>query len=382
MKITLKILFVILLSAASVFPQQKKNTKHSMLNIDCKTCHACQYPTTDDPCLKACPRLKMVTVYRSPDEAPAITVLNELENKYEPVVFPHRLHAQMSEISGGCITCHHYNTLGPVLPCKRCHSTERKREDVSKPDLMGAYHQQCLTCHRQWSHKTECVSCHKPKVKGKKLNIEQKILSYKQKKHPQIKEPTRIIFETEYKKGKIVTFYHNEHTKLFGLKCVNCHKEENCLRCHDVKNASNQNPAYYDTPVKIHLPKDQHHKICMKCHRENNCSFCHKNKVSETFDHGLRTGWKLNRFHKDLSCKQCHKHGNRFVKRPTACNSCHPDWKPGTFDHKITGLILDDNHSDIDCEDCHIGRDFSKKPTCNNCHDDKSFPKDKPGKED
>jgi len=380
MKINLKYLFITLLVVTNLFPQQQKNTKHSQLNIDCKTCHACEYPTADDPCLKACPRFKMEMVHRSPDEAPAVTVLDELENRYEPVVFPHKLHAQMSEISGGCLNCHHYNTIGPVLPCKKCHSTERKRDDVSKPDLRGAYHQQCLRCHRQWSHQTECESCHKIKVKWQGKNIEQKIKTLEQKEHPEVKVPEVIVFKTEINKGKIVTFYHNEHIKLFGIKCIDCHKEENCMRCHDVKRASNKNPAYFNSPVAMHLPKGEHHKMCMKCHEEKNCSFCHKDKVSGKFNHGLQTGWELNRFHKNLTCKKCHASGNHFEKLYTDCNSCHSGWNTDTFNHKLTRLILDENHNDTDCEDCHIDRDFSKKPTCDNCHDDKSFPKDKPGK--
>ena len=53
--------------------------------------------------------------------------------------------------------------LGPILKCSSCHESSRKREDVSIPDLKGAYHRQCMDCHREWSHETGCNSCHTPK---------------------------------------------------------------------------------------------------------------------------------------------------------------------------------------------------------------------------
>ncbi len=50
------------------------------------------------------------------------------------------------------------------------------------------------------------------------------------------------------------------------------------------------------------------------------------------------------------------------------------------FDHKVTGLILDEDHIENDCEDCHIEKNFEINPACKNCHDDKNYPEYKPGK--
>ena len=49
------------------------------------------------------------------------------------------------------------------------------------------------------------------------------------------------------------------------------------------------------------------------------------------------------------------------------------------FKHSVTGLQLDEIHSDFSCEDCHIDNDYSVKPGCDNCHDDYAFPNQKPG---
>jgi len=63
------------------------------------------------------------------------------------------------------------------------------------------------------------------------------------------------------------------------------------------------------------------------------------------------------------------------------CNSCHGDWEPDTFDHAITGQVLDENHSEIDCADCHAERKFDIPPRCDECHDEDevSFPQQRPG---
>ena len=118
------LLLVITFFTNNIYSQEKT---HSKLDITCKTCHACEVPTKDDPCLIACPRFSMIKEYPSPEVGPDVIVINEMEDRYSPVIFSHRLHAQMSEMTGGCLGCHHYNTLGPILSCDKCHSKDRKR---------------------------------------------------------------------------------------------------------------------------------------------------------------------------------------------------------------------------------------------------------------
>lgn len=371
-------LLLVITFFTTIIYSQGKN--HSQSNLTCKTCHACEVPTKDDPCLIACPRLSMIKEYPSPEVGPDVIVIDELEDRYTPVIFSHKLHAQMSEMTGGCLGCHHYNTLGPILSCNVCHSKERKREDVRTPDLKAAYHQQCLDCHRQWSHQTECVSCHQEKSKGKSLDITEITSELLMKSHPVVEKPTKIVYDTEYEKGKLVTFFHNDHTKLFGLECVSCHKNENCISCHDLEKISNGENGNYDSPIKIQLTEDERHNRCFGCHENNKCSFCHKNKEMKPFDHGLRTGWVLQQFHQNISCINCHGSKTNFTGIDNKCNNCHFDWNIETFDHQITGLILDEDHAENDCADCHIDRDFSVNPTCDDCHDDKNYPEEIPGK--
>ena len=350
---------------------QTQSTNHSLQNISCKTCHTCDVPTKQNPCLVVCPRNEMITVRQTPEQGPDIIKIDNLVNKYQPVTFTHKIHAQMSEMSGGCANCHHYNTTGPILACADCHSAERKREDISKPDLEAAFHRLCIDCHKEWSHSTDCYSCHL--LKGSDKNITSQI---KTKNHPEVKEPEKLVYETGYTKGKIVTFFHDEHTKLFGVKCVTCHQDDNCTRCHDLKNVK---VISTNLPEKITKPASQHHQPCFKCHANDECTKCHLDKPAEPFDHKTVTGWALNRFHEKLECTKCHGTSGKFAKLDNNCVSCHKNFVVGSFDHNITGLKFDETHVELDCENCHIDNNFSNKPDCSNCHDDKSFPKDKPG---
>jgi len=61
------------------------------------------------------------------------------------------------------------------------------------------------------------------------------------------------------------------------------------------------------------------------------------------------------------------------------CLSCHKSWNNENFNHKVTGLVLDEDHIENDCEDCHINKNFNAKPTCDNCHDEITYPERLPG---
>jgi hypothetical protein len=312
----------------------------------------------------------MVTVHQSAEKEPDVVRIDKLAGKYLPVSFSHKIHAQMSAMSGGCQSCHHYNTAGPILACQDCHSVERQREDLSKPDLQAAYHRQCINCHQEWSGLSDCNSCHLPKD----TKLTKKELP--KKDHPEVKEPTKLIYETNYNKGKIVTFFHNEHTDLFGADCTSCHQQENCTRCHD---KSKQDVVASSIPEKISKSATEHHQPCFKCHANDECSSCHLSKPTGPFDHKISTGWALGKHHQKLECAKCHGTSNTFTKLDNNCVSCHKDFVAGSFKHERTGLKLDEIHTDLDCGDCHLENNFINKPDCSGCHDDKSFPKDKPG---
>ncbi|GAB4296231.1 MAG: hypothetical protein Kow0098_19230 [Ignavibacteriaceae bacterium] len=365
--VSLTLLFI------SIKPQAQdfQAGSHSSANLDCRLCHVCEVPTREDPCLVECPRGD-VTVTSTPEEGPDVVVMNELEGEYGPVSFTHRVHAEMSGMSGGCRSCHHYNTLGPILNCNQCHSVNRKRDNIDLPDLKGAYHRQCMNCHREWNHSTDCYSCHNLGKSDEQTTIKKKT----GKKHPEIIEPVKVVYNTsDSDEGKLVVFYHDEHTNLFGLDCVSCHQKENCNRCHDIS------PEDRSGKTKIpDLSIEEIHKDCFPCHEDDRCTKCHKNSEPGRFNHFASSGWALKDYHLKLQCSSCHTKKNVFTGLSNDCTSCHRDWSAENFEHSVTGLILDETHSEFGCDFCHTDLKFNLKPDCNNCHEGYDYPDKLPGK--
>ncbi|NOX88136.1 MAG: hypothetical protein GXO77_03855 [Calditrichaeota bacterium] len=252
------------------------------------------------------------------------------------------------------------------------HTPDGRRTDLSRPSLKGAYHQLCINCHRgwdsAWQKMSDCYSCH-PKISADISKDKKTLTELAEKRHPTPKTPKLFLLKSAYDEAPIVTFYHNRHIVQFGLNCVDCHRGNVCTDCH-------KSPQKQRTVVL-------NHENCMPCHKnalDENCNKCHGNEKKPPFDHA-KTGWRLKPFHKSLPCKSCHQDQTEFQPLKTDCNYCHKtDWKVGSFNHKITGIQLDENHREIDCEICHLSRNFRKKPQCAECHDDKTFPRDIPGK--
>ena len=332
----------------------------TQFDTPCTECHTCDTPTTVSPCLLACPRFAAVetTSVHTLPESPDTVVLDLLTDLYQAVQFNHGLHANMAQMGHDCATCHHYSPPGQIPPCRECHGSERSESNLEQPSLKGAYHRHCLTCHREWSHETKCIVCHLP-TPGRAMAPDgfdsTDIMGVP---HPRITEPGKRVYQTPYEQGPVVTFYHNAHVDLFGLRCVDCHQEESCSRCHDITR-----PARY---VKS---DEEIHATCNGCHLEDECGKCHSTQELPAFTHDV-TGWPLNRFHRQLDCRACHPTGRPIARLNRDCSSCHRGWNSDNFDHAITGLTLDETHRDLDCEDCHGTPRFASPPGCAECHDD------------
>lgn len=349
--------------------------EHYKLPIECQNCHACDFPTKRDPCLKMCPKDEMITIDHKPEEGPDVVMLNPKGNQYGEVVFSHKIHAQMSDISLDCDGCHHYNTSGPIVKCEKCHEQKRNRKEISRPDLKGALHRQCYTCHRQWNHSNDCSYCHLPKKDDSPEKLKAKTELMKGKSHPEYDAQPKIVYETNYPKGKVVTFFHDEHVESFGLTCKTCHKNDNCTKCHDLD-------ITYDKPRKHDMKGKSHevvHQNCNSCHKDNSCDKCHGTGEKEKFNHKKATGFDLAPNHTKATCSQCHKKTNPMDKPSKSCTSCHKDFVEGKFNHDKTGLRLNELHKDLECSNCHQKNNFSATPVCGDCHEGYSYPKQKPG---
>lgn len=353
-----------LMCAGSVGALQSGSTGSTPMQIqrkiDCKECHTCDVPTAKEPCLKQCPTLTMTHRKSSHAliEAPDSLLIDELAETYQAVHFNHKRHAGMAEMNDSCGVCHHYSPPGHIPPCKECHGSETNPNNLRQPGLKGAYHRQCLSCHREWSHDTKCVVCHLP-LPGKELaktgDDSTDILG---RSHPVITTPAKKVYDTPYKDGPVVTFQHKEHIDLFGFRCVDCHRQEGCSYCHDIQRAAATNKT-----------QEQVHAVCNNCHKTDACVKCHDTKERPGFSHN-QTGWPLNPYHNTLDCWACHPTGKRISKLSPMCVNCHAGWNQENFKHAVTGLKLDETHSQMDCTDCHANRKYDADPVCSDCHDD------------
>ena len=112
---------------------------------------------------------------------PRNVVLKTLSNQYEPVDFPHRkiVQALMQHIGDNklagmfhlnpmtsCQGCHHNSPAADKPPkCQSCHNKPFNMDNPQAPGLMGAYHQQCMGCHKAMGIEKPmgCTECHKEK---------------------------------------------------------------------------------------------------------------------------------------------------------------------------------------------------------------------------
>ena len=116
-----------------------------------------------------------------PENLPGVMEISVLENDYMPAKFPHYAHIKkLTDISNEnklaryfhfntmtiCLGCHHYSPLEakkPIPPCITCH-TPKAEPKKHTPTLSGAYHRQCLGCHKEMeAGPTDCTGCHAEK---------------------------------------------------------------------------------------------------------------------------------------------------------------------------------------------------------------------------
>ena len=149
--------------------------------MTCATCHTGKLETLDQ-------------AVKLPDPATLLptNLTDELEisilaSEYELSKVKHRdIARKLTDISNNsklatafhtqettlCAGCHHVAPVEKnksVPACAACHTTQNEPSG-NTPTLLGAYHQQCLGCHRAMGHPEEkmpqdCVGCHKEKKK-------------------------------------------------------------------------------------------------------------------------------------------------------------------------------------------------------------------------
>lgn len=380
-KVTFVLFLIILLALAAGYglaldQLTEENHPHAHGDLDhredrdyCAGCHACENPTRENPCLLGCPRHEGKFLRENVvDVGPDIILIDQLANLYEPVIFAHRLHADMSEMTGGCENCHHYSEPGGVVPpCRECHEVVHTADtvDLNTPALKGAYHRQCMNCHVDWAGDNDCAFCH-AEANGDPEAVPHDPTDIVGVPHPLIEAVPTYNYETTYADGPVVTFHHEDHVDMFGLDCVACHRGDSCAKCHDGNEKKER--------VKL-----DHVNSCCSCHGERDCGFCHSQEPKPKFDHAVSVGWKLDPYHGGVDCKTCHGDPKEFRYPSGRCSDCHIHWEAGSFDHAVTGLVLSEDHLDLDCDSCHLDMDMEANPSCEDCHEEERFPDYRPG---
>ncbi len=70
-----------------------------------------------------------------------------------------KFHQVMSD-RASCTTCHHHSG-NEIRACKDCHDKPFDPTNSSKPGLKAAYHQRCMSCHRDvFNGPDSCKFCH------------------------------------------------------------------------------------------------------------------------------------------------------------------------------------------------------------------------------
>jgi class III cytochrome C family protein len=348
-------------------PSDLTHQKASQTCASCESCHTCEQPTRQEPCLVNCPRYE--GYFHSSygvDDGPDVVIIDQLADLYRPVVFAHKLHAEMSNMTGGCGNCHHYSEQSGSIPsCRECHEPNAAATVLGQPSLKGAYHRQCINCHLDWAHENACSFCHE-QSNGAPIAAVPDTTDIVGVPHPKIEAIPTYTYETSYEGGPLVTFHHTDHVEMFGQQCVSCHRGDSCSSCHD---------------SQPHQRKSLDHVTsCNSCHGERDCAFCHSTQTQPNFEHGLSTGWSLEPYHTDVACNVCHGDPASFRHPQATCVKCHIHWEVGSFEHAVTGLELDENHVDIDCDGCHIDMNVNGRPACDDCHDEPMFPELIPGR--
>lgn len=309
----------------------------------------------------------------APGTAPDVVLIDQLAELYQPVVFDHRVHAAMSEIEGGCVNCHHFEpTEGSVQPCRACHSPQRTAGTLDHPSLKGAYHRQCLACHRDWSHANGCGYCHQEQAGRVALAARPVPALAFGASNPVLPSPVRTephpayVYQTRNVSAPLVSFQHLDHARSFDLQCVDCHQGGSCASCHD-------------GTLKPRRPVHSM-STCRTCHAANQCRFCHDQSPRPAFDHLARTGWNLEPNHSDLSCVKCHGRVEAFVTPSGNCRGCHGGLSAATFDHSITGVPLLGSHAGFKCTRCHEKSRSASPARCDGCHATYAYPAQWPGR--
>jgi hypothetical protein len=153
--------------------------RHGLVQSACNSCHSGPLKNFEPP-HKLPPPGDLI-----PKETKEKIEIAGLKKEYKPSLMPHMAIAnKLTDISNRstlaswfhrhsptiCMGCHHNAPVGKDAPppaCVVCHAA-KPPTDATTPSLLGAYHQECLGCHKQMTEKKlpqDCIGCHEKQPK-------------------------------------------------------------------------------------------------------------------------------------------------------------------------------------------------------------------------
>ena len=285
-----------------------QQSPHGQLSIDCQVCHT-------------------TTGWKELRQESSFD--HDAQTKY-PLVGQHK--------SVGCIECH--------------SSLEFANAGV-----------QCLDCHtdvHRGQFDNDCSKCHTPKEWIDRGAFEQ------------MHEATRFPLVGLHRDLDCQACHANGQYVNLPINCSGCHFEQyeattdpnhqqagfplNCQQCHAVTKAEWKEPVFEHTQT---FPLTGGHAV-------NDCRACHSSGFTST----------------SSECVECHRADYNATENPrhegeafpTTCQECHTtdSWAPATFArHDETAFPLTGAHVALDCQQCHVGGQYTGTPTaCVECHEE------------
>jgi len=285
-------------------------------------------------------------------------------------------------VFNNCTGCHkdvHDNRFGQN--CKQCHTEESFHtikgmstfnHDKTAFKLIGKHKTvSCKACHKKSltapiKHE-RCTDCHADYHKGQ-FAVDRKSPDCNQCHNEYGYLPSQYSIEqhnqTKFKLegGHLATSCAQCHKKdakkdwafrNIGSQCVDCHTnvhkglmtekyilKEECTQCHTVVSWSSVNFDHSQTNFKLE-----------GAHAAISCAACHYPKNDK--------GLKVQKFKgMESACETCHKdvHAGQFaVNGKTDCSKCHgvDKFENSKFDHNNARFILDGQHINVKCMECH-----------------------------
>lgn len=374
----------------------------------------------------------------SAETMPSLLILdrshtNEKVDDYEPVRFMHKAHA--SRLNGNCNECHHrvqkdkndrigeeivFTDLDNRKPasCVSCHQYANEKDAPDRPGLKGAYHEQCIGCHKKADSvnaPTDCTGCHAKRTPDHKKFITltgnpkpQEVTARCLDCHEDVGQevlksahwnwsgpsPNTKGYEhrTDLGKKDVLNNYCI-HVNSNEARCAQCHvgygwkdesfdfknpKNIDCLVCHDTTGTYRKDAPNGGMPMKevniIQVAQNvgkTSRETCGACHFYGGGGANVKHGDLEPALIDPPDEFDVHMGRAGMDCQDCHRTKDHQIAGqclaiPTSegrvtCEQCHGE-NPHNMNH-VVGFHLDQHSKTVACQTCHVPHFAKETPT-------------------